>query len=161
VDAAAVDAAVLAWGDAFCGGLVGVLNGLEELEAHTSGPVPDPETLKQYLATYADTATTSLRNSRSRMEALGVPAPELQELHTSALTGYDASARETEQIAASVAALDASDPEFGTKIVAVLERMADFSVLETAMGDGNVSSAFAKKLDASPECVEMEELTAS
>jgi hypothetical protein len=152
------DPAVAAWGDAFCGGLVSVITGGKELEGRLGSATPDPAALKQSLAGYADTTVASLRDTKSRLETLGAPTPEMQELHTAALGAYDAGAQQAEQVATSVAALDGSAPDFGTKVLTVVTQMADFSTMQTAITSVLADPKIVSQLDSSPQCVTLKDL---
>ncbi|WP_199443973.1 hypothetical protein [Umezawaea beigongshangensis] len=156
--AAPADPAVAAWSDAFCGGMVSVITGGKELEGRLSSATPDPAALTRSLTTYADTTVASLRDTKSRLETLGAPGPEMQELHASALSAYDAGAQQAEQVATSVAALDGTAPDFGTKVLTVVTQMADFSTVQAAITSVLTDQKIAAQLDSSPQCVTLKDL---
>ncbi|MFD7652721.1 hypothetical protein ACFV4N_01925 [Actinosynnema sp. NPDC059797] len=150
------------WAGTFCEGIGPTVEGVMNLlKTMFEGGAEDPAVQKKALLDYSGPAGKSLTDAGEKLEEMGAPSADAQELHDEVVKFFNDSGETLTQVNEELAALDPNDPEFATKLEQLGGDQADPSKLQEQVkklqDDPELGEAFKK----APQCVEMTEMLQS
>lgn len=159
---AAANADPVEWAGTFCEGIGPTVEGVMNLlKTMFEGGAEDPAVQKKALLDYSGPAGKSLTDAGEKLEGMGAPSADAQELHDEVVKFFNDSGKTLTQVNEELAALDPNDPEFATKLEQLGGDQADPSKLQEQVkklqDDPELGEAFKK----APQCVEMTEMLQS
>ncbi|QQQ76749.1 hypothetical protein IOD16_38260 [Saccharothrix sp. 6-C] len=155
---AAADADPVKWTGTFCEGISPTIEGvLTLLKTMFEGGAEDPAVQKTALLDYSSKAGKSLSEAGEKLDDLGAPSPESQELHDELVKFFTDSGKTLTQVNTELAALDPADPEFATKLEQLGGDQADPSKLQEQIKKLQDDPKLGPAFKQAPECVAMSE----
>ncbi|ROP38954.1 hypothetical protein [Saccharothrix texasensis] len=154
----AADADPVKWTGTFCEGISPTIEGvLTLLKTMFEGGAEDPAVQKTALLDYSSKAGKSLSEAGEKLDDLGAPSPESQELHDELVKFFTDSGKTLTQVNTELAALDPADPEFATKLEQLGGDQADPSKLQEQIKKLQDDPKLGPAFKQAPECVAMSE----
>ncbi|MCE6999602.1 hypothetical protein LZG04_33030 [Saccharothrix sp. S26] len=155
---AAANADPVKWTGTFCEGIGPTIEGvLSLLKTMFEGGAEDPAVQKAALLDYSSKAGTSLSAAGEKLEDLGAPSAESQELHDELVKFFTDSGKTLAQVNTELAALDPADPEFSTKLEQLGGDQADPSKLQEQIKKLQDDPKLGEAFKQAPECVAMQD----
>ncbi|MER5266161.1 hypothetical protein ABTZ99_29145 [Actinosynnema sp. NPDC002837] len=155
---AAATADPIVWTGTFCEGIAPTIEGvLTLLKTMFEGGAEDPAVQKTALLDYSSKAGKSLTEAGAKLEDLGAPSPESQELHDELVKFFTDSGKTLTEVNTELAALDPADPEFATKLEQLGGDQADPSKLQEQIKKLQEDPKLGQAFKEAPECVAMAE----
>ncbi|XVS64806.1 hypothetical protein ACQPYE_01710 [Actinosynnema sp. CA-299493] len=154
----AADADPIEWTGTFCEGISPTIEGvLTLLKTMFEGGAEDPAVQKTALLDYSSKAGKSLTAAGEKLDDLGAPSAESQELHDELVKFFTDSGKTLTQVNTELAALDPADPEFATKLEQLGGDQADPSKLQEQIKKLQDDPKLGQAFKEAPECVAMSE----
>ena len=155
---AAADADPVKWTGTFCEGIGPTIEGvLSLLKTMFEGGAEDPAVQKAALLDYSSKAGKSLTEAGGKLDDLGAPSAESQELHDELVKFFTDSGKTLTEVNTELAALDPADPEFATKLEQLGGDQADPSKLQEQIKKLQDDPKLGEAFKQAPECVKMQE----
>ena len=155
---AAAAADPVEWTGTFCEGIGPTIEGvLSLLKTMFEGGAEDPAVQKTALLDYSSKAGKSLTEAGAKLEDLGAPSPESQELHDELVKFFTDSGKTLTDVNAELATLDPADPEFSTKLEQLGGDQADPSKLQEQIKKLQDDPKLGQAFKEAPQCVAMSE----
>lgn len=155
---AAADADPVKWTGTFCEGIGPTIEGVMTLlKTMFEGGAEDPAVQKAALLDYSSKAGKSLSEAGEKLDDLGAPSAESQELHDELVKFFTDSGKTLTEVNTELAALDPADPEFATKLEQLGGDQADPSKLQEQIKKLQDDPKLGEAFKQAPECVAMAE----
>jgi hypothetical protein len=154
----AADADPVKWTGTFCEGVGPTIEGVMTLlKAMFEGGAEDPAVQKAALLDYSGKAGKSMSEAGEKLEALGAPSADAQELHDELVKFFTDQGKSANEVNAELAKLDPADPEFSAKLEKLGGDQADPSKLQEQIKKLQEDPELAAAFKQAPECVAMSE----
>ncbi|MFE9743937.1 hypothetical protein ACFYOT_03430 [Saccharothrix saharensis] len=155
---AAANADPVKWTGTFCEGIGPTIEGVMTLlKTMFEGGAEDPAVQKAALLDYSSKAGKSLTEAGEKLDDLGAPSAESQELHDELVKFFTDSGKTLTEVNTELAALDPADPEFATKLEQLGGDQADPSKLQEQIKKLQDDPKLGEAFKQAPECVAMSE----
>ncbi|TQM81620.1 hypothetical protein FHX81_3989 [Saccharothrix saharensis] len=155
---AAANADPVKWTGTFCEGIGPTIEGVMTLlKTMFEGGAEDPAVQKAALLDYSSKAGKSLTEAGGKLDDLGAPSAESQELHDELVKFFTDSGKTLTEVNTELAALDPADPEFATKLEQLGGDQADPSKLQEQIKKLQDDPKLGEAFKQAPECVAMTE----
>ncbi|MGW4111618.1 hypothetical protein ACWEFJ_12125 [Actinosynnema sp. NPDC004786] len=155
---AAANADPVEWTGTFCEGVGPTIEGVMTLlKAMFEGGAEDPAVQKAALLDYSSKAGKSLTEAGEKLDDLGAPSAEAQELHDELVKFFSDSGRTLTEVNSELEALDPADPEFSTKLERLGGDQADPSKLQEQIKKLQDDPELGEAFKQAPQCVAMAE----
>jgi hypothetical protein len=155
---AAANADPVKWTGTFCEGIGPTIEGVMTLlKTMFEGGAEDPAVQKAALLDYSSKAGKSLAEAGEKLDDLGAPSAESQELHDELVKFFTDSGKTLTEVNTELAALDPADPEFATKLEQLGGDQADPSKLQEQIKKLQDDPKLGEAFKTAPECVAMAE----
>lgn len=153
---AAANADPVKWTGTFCEGLGPTIEGVMTLlKTMFEGGAEDPAVQKAALLDYSGKAGTSLSEAGEKLDDLGAPSAEHQELHDELVKFFTDSGKTLTEVNGELQALDPADPEFATKLEQLGGDQADPSKLQEQIKKLQDDPKLGEAFKQAPQCVAM------
>ncbi|MFJ6670176.1 hypothetical protein ACIQMJ_03590 [Actinosynnema sp. NPDC091369] len=153
---AAANADPVKWTGTFCAGIGPTIEGVMTLlKTMFEGGAEDPAVQKAALLDYSSKAGKSLTEAGEKLDDLGAPSAESQELHDELVKFFTDSGKTLNEVNTELAALDPADPEFATKLEQLGGDQADPSKLQEQIKKLQDDPKLGEAFKQAPECVAM------
>ncbi|GAA1264482.1 hypothetical protein [Saccharothrix xinjiangensis] len=150
------------WAGTFCEGIGPTVEGVMNLlKTMFEGGAEDPAVQKQALLDYSGPAGKSLTDAGEKLEEMGAPSADTQQLHDELVKFFNDSGETLTQVNDELAALDPNDPEFATKLEQLGGDQADPSKLQEQVKKLQDDPELGEAFKQAPQCVEMTEMLQS
>ncbi|WP_447005262.1 hypothetical protein ACRAKI_01560 [Saccharothrix isguenensis] len=154
----AADADPVKWTGTFCEGISPTIEGVMTLlKTMFEGGAEDPAVQKAALLDYSGKAGKSLSEAGEKLDDLGAPSADAQELHDELVTFFTDSGKTLNEVNAELEKLDPADPEFSAKLEKLGGDQADPSKLQEQIKRLQEDPELAAAFKQAPECVAMAE----
>ncbi|MFC6088082.1 hypothetical protein [Saccharothrix lopnurensis] len=159
---AAADADPVEWAGTFCEGIGPTVEGVMNLlKTMFEGGAEDPAVQKKALLDYSGPAGKSLTEAGAKLEEMGAPSADSQELHDELVKFFSDSGVTLTQVNEELATLDPNDPEFATKLEQLGGDQADPSRLQEQVKKLQNDPVLGEAFKQAPQCVQMTEMLKS
>jgi hypothetical protein len=156
--AAAAGADPIEWTGTFCEGVGPAIEGVFALlKVMFEGGADEPLLQKTALLHYNDQAGRSLAEAGAKLDDLGAPSAESQELHDELVKFFTDTGKSLIETNVGLAALDPADPEFAAKLEQLGGDRADPSKLQEQIKKLQEDPVLGDAFRQAPACVAMTE----
>ncbi|WP_053715809.1 hypothetical protein [Saccharothrix sp. NRRL B-16348] len=150
------------WTGTFCEGVGPAVEGVFALlKTMFEGGADNPALQKAALLDYNAKAGKALADAGAKLEDLGAPSPENQELHDELVKFFTDTGNSLTKSNAELVALDPADPEFATKLEQLGGDQADPSKLQEQIKKLQEDPKLGDAFRQAPACVAMTEMLES
>ncbi|MEU4741117.1 hypothetical protein AB0G02_11735 [Actinosynnema sp. NPDC023658] len=127
------------------------------LKTMFEGGAEDPAVQKAALLDYSDKAGKALSEAGQKLDDLGAPSADAQQLHDELVKFFTDSGKTLTEVNTELAKLDPADPEFAAKLERLGGDQADPSKLQEQVKKLQADPKLGEAFKQAPECVKMSE----